>query len=638
MSWLDTQCPNTTGEFDGEIHQQMDGAVSVCMQVGAVASGPYTVALEEPLPDQGPVDVPGSAPATGAPSASVQLSLSPDTGAPGTTVTVSGTLATPIPQRQDHGYLCWDGCPDGLEYDGVDLQWTSPTTFQTTMVVPAAPWLEANPARVARLVSGNYSIGIQCLSQVHGCALLSPQGSATFHLQVPAAATPAWCATPASCAHLSVSPATALPGAVVNVIGFAPLAEIIGSDQPWAYQLQERSGGPSASSVSFDAPYSKYEAFAELGQGTLTVAAAPTFASLENTDVVAEISDGFPAVVTDPANPTTHAWCDRSTVVIDSADRTRTVSTAAAAGALTRMGFPPFDDANPGCDAVAFVDNAVGAGPAALAVAFGVEPADQDPMSGDVALTTLDDGRTWTPVPVPPGAQAIGFGDFRYQHGALAAVFSRSDAGVADASPLAETSRDGGRTWQPSQLSCPAAGPCVTFGPFQPGNCAKGQAMQTVVGSADRGHTWSEPPTPGWIGACAPAQLAGMGDGGELLVDNTSEFTLRRSTDSGATWADIALPLLPDQQPGDAIGIGTDGITLMPNGALLATGQQDSNNDWLLLRPGTQAWCRVTTPGSGTQGTADSTLAVLGTAVWWLTYDQNGAATAHHIDVAALSC
>jgi hypothetical protein len=553
-------------------------------------------------------------------------------------VTVRGTLTAPIPQRQDHGYLCWDGCPDGLEYEGVPLQWTSATTFHTTMVVPAAPWLKANPARVARLVSGSYSIGIQCLTQVRGCAALSPQGSATFHLQVPAAAAPTWCATQASCAQLSVSPGTALPGAVVNVNGFAPLTQIIGSDQPWAYQLQERSGGPSDASVSFNAPYSKGDVFAELGQGALTVVAAPTFASLKNTNVVAEISDGFPAVVTDPANPATHAWCDHSTVVIDSPGGTRIVSTAAAAGALTRMGFPPYDDANPGCDAVAFVDDAVGAGPAALAVAFGVEPADQDPMSGDVALTTLDDGRTWTPVPTPPGARPIGFGGFRYQDGALVAVFSPYDQGTADAPPLAETTHNAGRTWQPSQLTCPAAGPCATFGPFQPGNCAKGQATQTVIRSADRGHTWSEPPTPGWIGACAPAQLAATTSGAELLVDNTSEFTLRQSTDGAATWTDIDVPLLPDQQPGAAIGIGTDGITLIPNGALLATGQQDSNNDWLLLRPGTNAWCRITTPGTGTQGTASSTIVVLGTAVWWLTYDQNGAATAHHTDIAALSC
>jgi len=302
------------------------------------------------------------------------------------------------------------------------------------------------------------------------------------------------------------------------------------------------------------------------------------------------------------------------------------------------MGFPPYDDLHPGCDAVAFVDDAAGRGPAALAVAFGVEPPDQDPMSADVALTTSDNGRTWTPVPAPPGAKAIGFGDFRYQNAGLVAVFSPSDAAVADAPPLAETSRDGGRTWQSTALSCPAAGPCVTFGPFVSGNCAKGQAMQTVIHSAEGGRTWSAPLASDWIGACAPAQLAGMGDGGELLVDNMSEFTLQRSTDSGATWADIAVPLLPEQQPGFGVGIGSDGITLLPDGDLLATGQPDSGGDWLLLRLGTDAWCRVRTPGTGTQGSGNSTITVIGSRLWWLTYDQNGAATAHHTEIAALSC
>jgi hypothetical protein len=635
MSWMDVACPDTTGDFDGEIHQQMDGAVSTCLQVGAVSAGHYTVALEQLLMAERTVDSPESAPASGNPGPTVQLSLSPDVGVPGTTVTVSGTLTAPLLQRPDYGDLCWDGCPDGLEYEGVNLQWTSPTTFQTTMVVPAAPWLKANPAAVARLVSGSYSIGIRCLTEVKGCVLLGPQGSATFHLQVPAATAPSWCATQASCAHLTVSPAIALPSAVVNVTGFVPLVAIIGADQPYAYQWQTRSGDPSASAVSFNEPNSKDAVFAELGQGALTVLAAPTFASLKDTGVVGQIGDGFAAVVVDPANPTTHAWCDRSSVVVSSTNGTRTVPTATASATLTRMGFSPYDSAHPGCNAVAFVDDTARTDPPALVVAFGVEPADQNPMSATVALVTLDNGRTWKPVPAPRGAQAIDFGDFRYQQGALVAAFNPGSPSAPGLPPLAETSRDGGRTWAPATVSCPTAGPCVTFGAFQSGNCAKGQATQAVLRSADGGRTWSEPLAPGWIGACAPAQLAATADGAELLIDNMSEFTLRRSTDSGATWADIAVPLLPDQQPGFAVGIGEDGIVILPNGSLLATGQQDS---WLMLRSGTDTWCGVNTAGTGVQGTANSTITVIGSQLWWLTYDQSGAATAHHTEIAALSC
>jgi hypothetical protein len=227
MSWPNVACPSTGGEFDGEIHQQMDGELSTCMQIGAVAAGQYTVTLEQLLAQ---VQVDGAAPPTSStPTPSVQLSLSPDTGVPGTTVTVSGTLTAPLSQRPDNGDLCWDGCPGGLEYEGVNLQWTSPTTFRTTMVVPAAPWLKANPARVAPLVSGSYSIGVQCLTVAKGCTTLGPQGSATFHLQVPAGVAPSWCATQASCAELNVSPSVALPSAVVRVTGFVPLAGIIGA-------------------------------------------------------------------------------------------------------------------------------------------------------------------------------------------------------------------------------------------------------------------------------------------------------------------------------------------------------------------------------------------------------------------------
>ena len=127
--------------------------------------------LEQLLMNQGPAGNPDAHRLAIRRPPPFELSLSPDTGVPGTTVTVSGTLTAPLTQRSDYGELCWDGCPDGLEYQGVDLRWTSPTTFQTTMVVPAAPWLKANPPRVAPLVSGTYSIGIHCLNEVKGCEL-----------------------------------------------------------------------------------------------------------------------------------------------------------------------------------------------------------------------------------------------------------------------------------------------------------------------------------------------------------------------------------------------------------------------------------------------------------------------------------
>ncbi|MGZ4272969.1 MAG: hypothetical protein ACXVRP_04325, partial [Solirubrobacteraceae bacterium] len=47
-----------------------------------------------------------------------------------------------------------DGCQDGLTYGDPPVRWTSPRSFRTRMIVPAAPWIEGGPARVAPLVSG----------------------------------------------------------------------------------------------------------------------------------------------------------------------------------------------------------------------------------------------------------------------------------------------------------------------------------------------------------------------------------------------------------------------------------------------------------------------------------------------------
>ena len=67
--------------------------------------------------------------------------------------------------------------------------------------------------------------------------------------------------------------------------------------------------------------------------------------------------------------------------------------------------------------------------------AFSVAPVQGAPPFYDVALTTRDGGRTWLPLPVPPGTAATGFGGFRYVSGGVEAVFA-ADAVI---SPLPTT-------------------------------------------------------------------------------------------------------------------------------------------------------------------------------------------------------
>ena len=174
----------------------MDGRVDGCIQVGALAPGPYTIVLDQVVPERvgtTPTTHPVSAP--GPIGAGVHLVLSPSSGAPGTIVTVTGTLRAPATSPPGYVDLCWDGCTDGLRYSGTPASWVSPTTFRTELVVPDAPWLEGDAARVVPPLPGQPAGG----GRGFGGAALLPDGSlvvvgATWELL--RAGSQAWCPVP----------------------------------------------------------------------------------------------------------------------------------------------------------------------------------------------------------------------------------------------------------------------------------------------------------------------------------------------------------------------------------------------------------------------------------------------------------
>ncbi len=210
----------------------------------------------------------------------LKVTASPAAGPPGTTVTITGTLPVALSPRPDGVSLCWDGCPGGLSYPAETLHWLSSTTFQTTMVVPQAPWVNASPPRVVPLASGTYTIGVQCLQEAPSCGLGGAEATTSFQLDVPAADAPSWCHTADSCAQMTVSPAHALPGEDVTVTGFAPVASIGGDGQPYAYQLQEIPAPISGPPVQFQSLAQPGPTLVYFGFGALTVTASPTLASI----------------------------------------------------------------------------------------------------------------------------------------------------------------------------------------------------------------------------------------------------------------------------------------------------------------------------------------------------------------------
>jgi hypothetical protein len=622
------------------LSQAPDGRVDACLRVGNLSAGPHTFSLQDLLefgapPRLGPPpggkrsvkpEPPPSEPA-------VTLSLSPASGGPGAVVTVIGRLRRPFHPRDSHPNLCWDGCQNGLNYDDAPMRWTSPRTFRTRIIAPGAPWIEGGPARVAPLVSGDYGVAIQCIRQARGCPAVT-EGTATFHLRV--SRPPPWCATPSTCARLRVTPARALPGQIVRVTGFAPLAA---GETPNAafppYQIVVARRRPRDAEVRFTGRNGVRDAI--VGLGAITIEAAPRYADLRDVTPLGQVSDSVPQIAADPANPGTVAWCAGSTIGVKGPAGTTQIPTASARTTLQALGFNRSDPLVR-CAGVAPVASASGA-PAGVAAAFDVSTSAGAPPYYLAALVTRDDGQTWTPIPVPRGSGAAGFGGFRYAGATLTAVFATRGRGgsraypVFDAGhPVAEVTGADGQSFSRAPLGCPPAGPCVTFGPYQPGNCAMNGTVQTLLRSADGGRRWSPLGFPYPVQDCGQAELVSLSATSALLVDSTSTYPVLRTTDDGATWRDVALP--PRGGDGD--------LTVLPDGSLIMSQGVQYVAAWKLLRHGGRAWCKLTTPSRAVQGRVQlSAPAVINGALWWLAApadNPDASPTIDEVPLSALTC
>ena len=643
--------PGCSPDQGNRLVQTMNGRISGCLTVGALPAGAHTVVVQQVLNVAGSTvqrskggKVSGRVALSAPREPAVRLTLSPASGGPGTTVTVTGRVSRSVSHNDAFPGFCWDGCADGLQYGGVGLRWISRRVFRARIVIPAAPWIEGDPVRVAPLASGSYAIGIQCLLSGKGCSA-STEGSAEFRLRA-RAAPPSWCRTQAGCAVLSVSPGAATPGSEVRVSGYAPLTSVSGSDQPFVFQLQVLRGRPHGPAVDFS-QLRKGGVTANFGHAALRVIAPPAFASLGSAAPLSEVSAGMSPIAADPAAPDDVAWCSNGAIGESESGVRSSLSTAGALPVLRRMGFVSIGSpgALPACVAVA----PLGAGPGAVAVAFSVAVQKYGaPPFYDVALETLDGGGSWSALPVPPGATADSFGGFRYSEGSVEAVFSSSEPPrkhdpFPDINPdraQAERTLDAGASWQPIVFGCPAVGPCLTMGPFLTGNCAMGLSSQFLLRSADGGARWSMSEVPGGLQPCGEAELAAISGGRDLLINSLSPYPAMVSGDGGASWTDVGLPRLPGEQMTIGLGGGPGGITLLPDGALLVSGGNGYRGGWELLAPGSRAWCAVSAPAAAVQRESQlSSLTPIGGELWWLTGTYgNGPVTVHQVSLASVGC
>ncbi len=579
------------------------------------------------------IPTPSASPTPASTPSGTWIRLAPADGPPGAPIHIDGFLpggpsaadADGNPTLQ-HTTVCWDGCLTGFTAVGVPVEWSADEAgrFTIDFTAPSVPWW--SPLGPAPVQNGDYAVGIQCLGPlVPGCANQEAQATATFQL---AGAEPKRCGPGQPCAELTLTPQHAQPGDTLTISGWAPIIETI-NGKPFGYTLaidgaglgspsgpigqvtQQLGGGLSGQltvpqTVPGAGPLSagSYNVLLQastpqtviVGQGGPTVATASlnlgpsvTWASLGSGPPVwlAPSADLVnPSVSIDPGNPQRLAYCASDAIRLsDDAGRSwRDVPVGGAVEADDHLGLQIMSGGAPRCISISLDATR----PDSLYVVF--PTADQQmgaPPEFFNGLTTSDGGDTWHIIPAPGQPSDFPFGGFAgFPEGRIEALFNVTGADAP--ATVAETTRDGGTTWDPAPMSCPGSGPCLRWGPA-PGSIGGMGAPrpQALLRSTDAGQTWLATDVTLDLHASVAGAAAGFGGSSVLVVAGDEAFPARWSIDGGASWTVVALPALsgsagsPNSFPA---------LQILPDGSLIAFGP---DGNWEGLPPYGQSWCSL---------------------------------------------
>ncbi|MGB7104147.1 MAG: hypothetical protein WBD82_06070 [Acidimicrobiales bacterium] len=591
-------------DFGDNVRQQWNGDYTGCFRVPPFKTSSAIVAL------QGFVQGPSSSspePTTTLKGTishvTVKLTSSVTTVTPGENVVISGRLNKALTPKQSNATLCWDGCA-GLQEQGQTLRWLSAKRFQVTLQVPETAWLVASKHGVSvhPLSSGTYKVGLQCLTQIFGCDLRKPEATVTVHLKAP---TPTRCVNGKLCETMTIAPKIATVGDEVLVSGWAPLQTVIGT--PWGYALSV-TPGPAKNSY----PPFAYGPIEKLS-GSFTVVLAPTalnigqsppWASLGTIPYVSSTFSG-PSAVSPSTNSSRVAWCQPSGIVITGGTSPVQVSTLGVRSALrgtTLEIAPPPSTPIPLCSAVQLDPNYADS----IYGGFDSDEGNIIPPEYLAPMYSTNLGASWHAVPIPPGVTIEDFAGFSVSGSRVEALFmsqqaySNSPVGTNHGLVTAEVTSNGGSTWAPTTLGCPANGPCMTFGPYIWGYCNMSNDTQGLllgapgsVGASDvkwTGSTWVTS-----VNSCFSQQLVVSSSHELFLLDPSSEYPLLRSTDGGETWTNWLLPAIPGANYGPDSDPRTNSLVLAPDGSLFASISTPNNEYQELFRlyPDAKSWCQI---------------------------------------------
>lgn len=523
------------------------------------------------------------------------LMLSPNSGPPGTVVTIAGFIPTSAAgaagsasgrPNADVSYVnaCWASCgPNGLLNRSLPVRWSAdqPGRFSTQFTIPAVPWLGLDGPRTP--APGAYAITLQGLAPVFGPGPkdLGPALGATFHLTGP---TPSQCRAGAACARLRLSPSAAPPGTLVQVQGWAPLVEESGLPggalsymlvvEPGhdALQLQSSSGQPSSFlgqaangdlSGAFRVPMSVGLSHS-LTPGAYTLALQTYRSAAPGQPEASVPGQALPDVAT--VLPVHNG----GTLVSQRILQAPTVFTVTAAPTWASLGrFQPFWTAQTGGSLFADPNDA-------RRLAY---------CGPDGVYVSADGGATWATIPV-----AAALADVRARY---------PQQGGPPPTACGDATLDPDH---PQSFS-------VTFG--------LGVPLSAVVGygTSDGGRTWSSPTWPGSVdvGHQGPAELVALSSSDVALLSADGQYPLRVSHDGGASWETVSLPSIP----GMGASLPWDSAPQwLPSGDLLLT---PTSGPARLLLTGAATWCSVASAILPEASRPE----VIGTRLWWLQPEGN---------------
>lgn len=636
IPWDNVACPGAPVTQDASGSQKTTGQLTECVKVPDVPGGTYHLSLFQYLYKKVSPILPSAA--VGA-SPSVFLSVSPRWARPGETVTVTGTLQRADRAKSGSASFCWGGCTGGLSYSQVPLAWHSSRTFTATLTAPEAPWVDLSTDRVISPVAGKYELGVQCLELVHECGFGAAEGETIIHLTSSSRYT---CQSVPGCARLSVSPAVASPGQVVEVRGQAPVAQVSPGGQVFAGEIEGETGGPAHQGVTFSASPNEVSGAravrVDMGGGAVRVAPAPSFADLGYVAPLHQAIGGEAPISANPFALSTVAWCGTGEVVLQSPGRTLRVPVAPALEAIARTG--KFGTATfSRCINVA-LGTPSSHGPGAVFAAFWVNSPGDLGTSDLVALYTDDGGAAWSFVPAPPGSSMADFGGFQYgPSGQVEALFGPS-SGTA---PRVQQTYDGGAHWSRGSLACPEVGPCIVLGAANVTGCNTAMGYQALLRSIDGGEHWQIiPDVRAGLPTCSLSEVVDLTRTEVLLVGAVGfvgyagVYPLLLSRDGGASWQVVSLPALPGQSAFEWSQPSPD-LVVRPDGSVIYASQPS----WYLLAPGASRWClagglpaKATDPSQG----FPRSLTVLGAAIWWLNFGPGTSVSSVHVSEMSLTC